>query len=621
MAVALLLGGAPGAEAQAPQWLFSGSSVDFRNVEVNNPAGPSPKTQTPAPTFTGPTTQRTTDKTYWAAQYDYKGDLLFYIDGRNLKQADGTVFGTLLSPPRDFDCAIVPRPGSCDDYLLICSMVPPGQSGSNVFVYRINASNPSACTLTMGYGSNTGQLSSDRFQYTRLAISPLLPNNTRTVFAIGDVGNLCFAVISNSDITPLTRVDYFYCGLSTTTSRCYRWPAAFMGGVSDMKISPTGARLILVSAGVGSGSGSAQLACFKLSTAPNTSVGLFDFNSPDYGVSVAKVPVLAGVPAFGLEFAPGSTNDPDQVLFSAGSDNGTNSGIRLVKFQYPPWPAASSTVIPPGDALVSPVSVGTRGAGQSQLEKGVDGRVYAINVTGSVHPITYTTTAAAPLYGPSIGSVTPTLAPIAANLPLQRTTGTRAFLNDARGYIPVSGPVSVNVNSGPQTITFKLDNTTNWVGGPTWSLSSNTTVNATIVGANNGFNASILVPQSVVVGGAQKEFTVSLLLNTPCGARIVERKVVVFNEAPCLPPCTNGRPAPVTPTSAYPNPASEMLTVPFTGENASITLTHLLNGKQFKRALTIRQAGINVTEFPTGTYLLEVKSGATIRRERLVISH
>ena len=107
-----MMGGSFSAQAQTPQWLFEGQLVDFR---LTNP-GNSLKPTASATTATHSSYFRDYTAPYHHAAYNSNGDLAFYVDGRDLKKPDGTVFGFTLPYMWNFDLELIPRPGNCSQY-------------------------------------------------------------------------------------------------------------------------------------------------------------------------------------------------------------------------------------------------------------------------------------------------------------------------------------------------------------------------------------------------------------------------------------------------------------------------------------------------------------------------
>lgn len=633
--VAVTVGSASVVQAQqAPQWMFSGQSVNFRNLQLAAPSQTAlPTIQAGGPTLppfyaNDPLVRSYGRNSLWNAQYDYQGNLLFYISGTRVYKADGTeityagtdpYYGSIGHPSGQRHITIVPRPGSCDEYYLLAFDVYPNDSYPRLFWWSLNTS-----TWTLSgapyYGSPNevhnalGQPVKTYFLYNSvMAVGPpVFADGSRWVYVCTNgSGRVIMVKVSPNSITsngellpqPINGVTY----------------AGPVGTITSAKVSNDGTRLVYTTYDQQFGATSGKLASVALAPAGAQYPGDLDGYGALPPAQVIRSYTLPGQ-AFGVEFTARDASGNDKLLVSYGTDNAASSGIAYAQ-------VSSSSI------ALSPVTASTASCAQSQLERGLDGRVYAVTAANSNGTyllrrlIVPTSTATAPILGQTVGGVTPTLIPFGGNdaLPYQRAwanqwqpTGTAN--SDPSGYIHTyASTSSVNVNSGPQTVTLTL------APGFTpylWGLGAGGASGVTFSASGN--TCTYTFPQNSVALNTSTTAYIGVRANTPCGVRqTLDKAILVTNTAPC-PGCGSGRPLPTSGGEqpiAYPNPATDRVTIAGLAGAAEATLTHVLTGRQTRFAVAGAEATLSVAALPEGTYWLEVRAGEQVRRERLVVRH
>ena len=555
-------------------------------------------------------------QSYWNAQYDYRGNLLFYLNGNRLYQANGTeitysgtstLHGSIGHPYSQYDCEFIPRPGTCDEYYIMAINQNNGNLLTGNLVWWVL--NTSTWTLTGGGLSVNSQY-----------VIPSIYGNTseRVVFAVGPPilsnGDRWLYLVGNSKVT-MVRV-----GATGLTTNGLLLPATISGNTypapagicTEAKVSADGTRLVYTLATGSTG----KLVSVRLAE----STGLYPGDLKDYGAAppneTVRIAALTG-PAYGVEFTNTLPSDNDNLLVSYGTDGATGSGVRYAVF-------AGSVI------SLSPVSTATRIYAQSEIERGLNGRLYAVSSAGLLRRMTVpTTTATAPSVGQAIGAVAATLVPAGTGpAPTYTTLYQRSIANqwapymnattgllvaDPRGYIHLQAPTQVNLAGSAQTITVQLDP---YLAANAWfnnGLSSVTT-------STSSSTYTLTIPANAVPINGSGTLNVAVTVNTPCGTRLVGRAISVSNVLPCNPCGRPAPPAPVPTMAAYPNPATDYLTVANTPGAAEATLTNILTGRQTRYDIA-RQPMLSVASLPEGTYWLEVRNGELVRRERIVIKH
>lgn len=637
MAVSLLTGALTmevslPAAAQMPQWLFQGQLVDFRNTNPGQPGSSLPFLNGTSATYTGnggsPTRYEATPM--YQPCFDYAGELLFYADGSDLRMADGTVILDGASNPvfdnaigGSYDLEIIPKPGSCTVYYLAYYRFVNSTAMMEAVYREIDVSTWTVDQITVLDNTETigGSFSS-------LATGPLRNDGTRRLYTVGAEGNVqAFDVdermIGNGSIAGYGRPVLPSLPLPPNNDVI---TAPVTGGVVDAEVFDNGSNNSYLAYGISdyfAQAGPATLVYVVLDANGDLAV---DYAAvppqvpvyPFYPVATAETPSVTTGRVNGVEFDPDAAGEV--VLFTAGEDNTTDGGIYRANFED-----VKTNTLPQPITPVTPYyssQTGDDAYAQSDLEIGFDGRVY---VAGTDHlrtlniPLASSTQPAA--LQAQLDDITPTLIPASSSsnpttfraLPSQISSPDNFRRYD---YVPISGPNIVNTYYSSATLTFTTEPAPGWTSTG-WS--NDRTMHTSMV-----TTYSFTIPQH----STPALYTITLIINTPCGSQTVTKSVSVLDEITgtgctyCDRTAANG-PAPVVaPLAVYPNPAAEEVTVTGLTEATSATLLHLVSGQQVRVALTPERPTLPVAKLAAGLYLLEVRrANGDVLRERLAIVH
>ncbi|MDO8367541.1 MAG: T9SS type A sorting domain-containing protein [Saprospiraceae bacterium] len=307
--------------AQNPDWPIVPNLVHF-NSGGGSPSG-----------FSGSLGSYTTP--YFAANsaHDASGNLMFYVVNENIYDSGGNPIGSTgqSSGSNGKDILILPDPKDCDDRLILSGnmdIIPNG--GAHYHVCHLNATRV----------SKTGAVQPNVFSYTifgndnyfmSMVLSKPKPNGDRIWYVVTSSGAHQFN-ISTSGITFGSDIHFI----------------SFIAEPTDAEVSPSGDRLAWSNASINASS--SELRWVNLN--PNGSFG---------SLGGRFLSNLYWCKAYGLEFVNNS-----EVLVAAKLGGGSgSSGIFKCDFI----------------TLTAPVSTNAAYA-ESQLEKALDGNIYAASSTG-----------------------------------------------------------------------------------------------------------------------------------------------------------------------------------------------------------------------------------------------